>query len=213
MPGYALFVAPVPEVEAPLWRRLTEAGEPASIRELHLATHAHPNAIQHRLDRWVRAGLVTRLEGKPKRYAMNDDTPRTPEPPKVAIDGKTTPRAPTARDRLWRTMRVLPSFDLPTLQIVATTSRRSAEDMINCLQRAGYLRQLSRGNGTKGTWSTYRLIRNTGPRTPSIQHRAAGDRRVRELVDINTGRRTDISPAAVSLRKRSNEAPADGGVS
>lgn len=206
MPGYAVLVAPTHAVETPLWRTLGAAACPASIAELHLATRAHPNAIQHRLDRWVRAGLVTRLEGTPKRYAMNDDTPRTPQPPRVAIDGRATARQSSQRERLWRAMRVLPGFDVPGLMLVANASRRSVETLINALHRAGYLRQLSRGNSVKATWSTYRLVRNTGPAAPSV-NMARG-----VLTDGNTGNVTDISSAAVSLRKGRAAAPVDGGV-
>jgi len=212
MPGYAVIGTPDHAVEAPLWRALGAATAPASTFQLHAATNAHPNAIQHRLDRWVRAGLVTRIEGKPKLYAMNDDTPRTALPPRVARDGRVTARAPTARDKLWRAMRVLRTFDLPTLVISTGVTRRSAEDMINVLHRAGYLRQPVRGNAAKATWSTYRLVRNTGPRTPSVSHRTIDGRVQRELVDANSGARIDISAGAASLRSRKADPVADGGV-
>lgn len=211
MPGYAVVGTTGRAVEAPLWRRLSTATTPASVRELHLDTDAHPNAIQHRLDRWVRAGFVTRIDGTPKRYSMNDDAPRSAIPPRVDIQGKVLPRAPSARERLWRTIRVLRTFDVPTLVIAAGATRRSAEDLINCLHRAGYLRQLVRGNSQSGTWSTYRLGRNTGPRSPSIQHRKIDGRIQRFLVDGNTGERVDISPAATTLRRKAADPIADGG--
>lgn len=213
MSGYAIYGPVDGAVEVPLWRRLVADARPASVSELHLQVRAHPNAIQHRLDRWVRAGFVSRIEGSPKRYAMTPDCPRTTEPPRVTLDGQATPRpATTMRDRMWSAMRVLATFDLPTMRITAGASRRSAEDYINCLQRAGYLRQLTRGNPSNGTWSTYRLVKNTGRRAPRISHHEdlAGGRR-RELVDRNTGARIDISPAATSLRSRSAPAKAGGG--
>lgn len=80
MPGYAVYLDVRPEVEEPLWRALSDAAAPATVHELHLATAAHPNAIQHRLSRWVSAGLVTRTEGSPRRFAMTDTTERTPRP-------------------------------------------------------------------------------------------------------------------------------------
>lgn len=213
MPGYSVVVATAHAVELPLWRQLAAAAAPASVRELHLDTKAHPNAIQHRLDRWVRAGLVTRIEGTPKRYAMNDDTPRTPKPPRVARDGRTSPRAHTARDALWRAMRVLRTFDLPQVRIAAGASHRATEDFINCLQRSGHLRCTRRGHSASGTLSTYLLIRNTGRLTPQVVHRATAAGRVREVVDRNTGTRTDISPAAISLRSKRADPDADGGLS
>lgn len=213
MPGYAVLTLTAGPVEEPLWRALGQAGEPRSVAELHLAIAAHPNAIQHRLSRWVSAGFVTRHEGRPKRYAMNDTTERTATPPRVDLAGRAAPRQRTAREKLWSAMRVLPSFDVPTLVMTSGATRRSAEDLVNCLHRAGYLRQTARGNSTTGAWSTYRLVRNTGPKAPKVSHHVAVDgRRRREVVDGNTGGRTDISPAAISLRSKSSPAAADGGV-
>lgn len=213
MPGYAVVGETVGSVEAPLWRRLSASAAPASVRDLHLLTSAHPNAIQHRLDRWVRAGFVTRIEGTPKRYAMTDAAPRTYTPPRVAIDGRVADRPRTNRDRLWSAMRVLRTFDLPTLEIAAGATRRSAEDFVNCLQRSGHVRLTRRGYPAAGTWSTYALVRNSGPRAPSIVHRATAAGRLREVIDRNTGVRFDISPAAVTLRSRSADPDVDGGVS
>lgn len=213
MPGYAVRIAAAGPVEGPLWRALAQAGAPRSVAELHLAIAAHPNAIQHRLSRWVSAGFVTRHEGRPKRYAMNDTTDRTATPPRVDIAGRAAPRERTAREKLWSAMRVLPSFDVPTLVMTSGATRRSAEELVNVLHRAGYLRQIARGNSRTGVWSTYRLIRNTGPKAPKVSHHVALDvHRRRELVDGNNGARTDISPASISLRSKAAPAAADGGV-
>lgn len=197
MPGYILRVEPETAVEGPLWRTLAATPTPASIAELHLACRAKPNAIQHRLSRWVLAGLVTRIEGRPKRFVMSDSTERTAEPPIVAIDGRAKPRVRTARDRMWSAIRVLKRFDLPTLMISSGASRRSAEDFVNCLQRAGYLSRLHRGNARRGDWSRYSLVNNPGPRTPRITTQAGQ----RLLIDGNTGQRHDISPGTVNLHR------------
>jgi len=198
--AYALRADTDRAVEGPLWRALAAAPSPASVADLHVQCHGHPNAIQHRLARWVRAGLVARFDGRPKLYAMIDTIEPTPEPPSVRIDGRLQPRPRTARERLWSAIRVLKRFDLPQLLMSAGASRRSTEDYLNCLQRAGYVRCERRGNSMSGEWSRYSLARNTGPKSPRVTHRATGDGRVRELVDPNTGERCDISPGRVSLR-------------
>lgn len=199
------------EVEAPLWRAMLGAATPMSISELHQAVQAHPNAVAHRLHRWERAGLVVRQGAQPIRFALtdaaraaNDDQHR---PPQVRIDGAAQLRRRTQRARLWSAMRVLKRFTLPELIIASGTSRRSAEDMINCLQRADYLRRETQGNAMTGEWSVYRLTRSTGPRAPSISWRSDASGRRRWLIDPNTSASIDISPAAASLRNR----PADRG--
>ncbi|MCP4026589.1 MAG: hypothetical protein GY736_09815 [Sphingomonas sp.] len=214
MPGYAVYLDVRPEVEEPLWRALSAAAAPATVHELHLATAAHPNAIQHRLSRWVSAGLVTRTEGSPRRFAMTDTTERTPRPPRVDLTGRIAVRRRTAREALWSAMRVLSrhgSFDVPTLQMTAGVSRRSTEEMLNVLHRSGHVRQLARGNSQTGSWSTYRLVRNTGPKAPVVRQQVADGVRRRLVVDGNTGIATDISPAAVSLRRKDTDPAAAGG--
>jgi hypothetical protein len=213
MPGWAVIGTPGHAVEQPLWSALRDAAAPASVFELHGTTGAHPNSIQHRLSRWVAAGLVARLDGSPKRYAMNDDTPRTAAPPRVDLAGRATPRVVPVRARLWRAMRVLNrhGFDVPTLMMSADASRRATEELVNVLRRAGYLRQTVRNRGAARTWSTFRLVRDTGPRPPLVQRRVTDAGVQRELVDGNSGARVDISPSAVSLRRRSSDPVADGG--
>ena len=90
--AYALRADTGRAVEGPLWRALAAAKVPASVTDLHVQCHGHPNAIQHRLTRWVRAGLVARFEGRLKLYAMIDTIEPTPEPPSVRIDGRLQPR-------------------------------------------------------------------------------------------------------------------------
>lgn len=193
-------------VEVPLWQAMLGASAPMSISELHRAVQAHPNSVAHRLHRWERAGLVARQGAQPIRFALtdagraaNDDQRR---PPQVRIDGAARPRRRTQRARLWRAMRVLRRFSLPELLITSGASRRSAEDFINCLARAGYLACEQRGHPMRGSWSVYRLAAGTGPRVPSISHRDLGFGRRRYLIDPNTGASIDISPGAANASLR-----------
>ena len=195
--GYQLVVPVVSRaVTQPLWRALRAAAEAQSVRQLHVLTGAHPNAIQLRLKRWERAGLVSVTSQRPRKYLMSATDS---QPPRMAADGALT-RRPSGRQRMWTSMRVLKRFDLPTLMMTAEVSRRSAETYINNLSRAGYLRTLARGNSACGTWSNYQLVRRSGPRAPAVNHSRAGTPHRVLLVDRNDGTEHDISPGKVSLR-------------
>jgi len=209
--AYINYANPGTPVETPLWRALLAAEQPRTIRELHQDCGAAPNAIQHRLSRWRKAGLVMRIDGQPIRFAVAPKIANDPEPPLVPphvdVEGRITMRQPTASDRLWIAMRVMKRFDLPQLMLTAGCHRRSAETMINWLMRAGYLRREARGSHMRGTWSVYVLVRNTGRRTPIITRRVIDNRAVRVVIDRNTQAMHVITP-----RRASN--PADvGGVS
>lgn len=189
---YAAIVETGRDVTLPLWRALRAAPEPLTIRELHLASRAHPNAIQLRLKRWERAGLVTILATNPRRFKMPEGAPETP--PTVNRRGEQGP-ASTQHQRMWRAMHVMRRFTLPELQMAATVTRRSGETFINALQRAGYVATEVRGNSRTGVWSVYRLLRRPGPKTPVIKHRKCADtgRTLKALFDPNNGKSIDIS--------------------
>lgn len=196
-------------VQAPLWRTLQQASQPMSVPELRDAIAASRSSIQLRLIWWERAGLVQREgEGHPRylltdkgRAAANDDNR---EPPKVRSDGSILPRQRSQRARLWSAMRVLKRFNLPELIIASGCTRRSAEEIINVLHRAGYLRQLSRGNPMQGSWSVYLLAANSGPKPPVIS--TYGGKKT--LTDPNNGKVVDVTQ--VSLRKPKHAAAAGG---
>jgi len=193
MPGYALHTAPQRDVSRPLWNALRTAGGPATVSELHIASRAHPNAIQLRLRRWVRAGFVNDLGGRPKLFIMSSTAPNIPVPPRMGEACKPLPPR-TTRERLWSSIRVLKTFDLPTLMISAEASRRSAEEFINCLLQADYIARMSRGNSMRGDWSTYQLRARSGPKAPVIKHGTENGVRFRRLYDPNNGSTHDISP-------------------
>ena len=190
---YKLRVATEPRCSVPLWQALRAAGAPATIPELHVMSRARPQAICLRLGRWVRAGLVHDLGGRPKRFVMSDPAAQPSLPPRVGASGAVLP-ARTARDRMWTAMRVLRSFDLPQLMMAAQVTRRSAEDFINCLLRAGMLRRAYRGNSRRGDWSLYQLAGRRGPKTPIVSHGRRDGRRFRHVIDPNDGEIFDITP-------------------
>lgn len=185
--SYAALVETGGDVAQPLWRALRAAPGPLTVRELHLASRAHPNAIQLRLKRWERAGLIHAIASNPRRFVMPEGAPKTP--PTVNRLGVAGPPS-TANDRLWRAIRAMGKFSLPELTISAGASRRSAETFIHALSRAGYLRTVVRGNSQTGAWSVYRLMRLSGPRTPVIRHSKCPDtgRTLKSLFDPNNGK-------------------------
>lgn len=189
-------------VRRPLWAALREREAPATIAELSEQIGARPNSVQLRLLSWQRAGLLTVTLHRRKirkSFLMTAQARKLPAPPKMDIGG-----GPVAdrdgRARMWRAIRTLRRFDLPTLTMAATVTRRSAEDYINCLMRAAILRRETRGNSRTCTWSTYALAGDHGPRTPVVRHRKGADGlHIREVFDPNTGKTHDISPRRAAL--------------
>lgn len=186
-------------VSEPVWRALRVAEAPLTVIELHRITAAAPNAIQLRLKRWERAGLVSATSFRPRTYTMVDTAPRPPRMTKSGLLERKT----TGRQRMWNAIRVQKRFDMPWLMYTADVSRRAAETYLNHLIRAGYLRTIERGCSRRGTWSSYLLVRNTGRLAPAITHsRVPTDRNSVVLIDRNDNSRHDISPSVVSLRTR-----------
>lgn len=199
MPGYASRVPVGNAVAAPLWAAMRGADRPLSIAELHVVARATPGSIYTRLERWRRAGFVRRHEGRPVRFAMTDTASAAAKPPTVNRAGVPGSAAPSQRERLWRAIRILRNFDLPRLMMSSEATRRSAEDFVNVLCRAGYLRIATRGNSMRGIWSIYQLARPAGPLCPSVRQRPGPHGLVRELFDPNDGSSHDVSPGRVSL--------------
>lgn len=178
---------------APLWEALQARQEPATITELAEQIGAPPNSVQLRLLSWSRAGLLTVNFNGRKTYTMTEKSRALGTPPAINIEGK--PKRDTkGRDRMWRAMRTLRRFDLPTLLITAEVSRSAAQEFINCLKRAGMVQIDERGHHTRYTWTTYAMTGRFGPKTPVVSHRETPEGRVREVFDPNTGKIHDISP-------------------
>lgn len=194
------------DLSADAWRALRRLGAPATFEEILAASGAGDRALYCRLFRWRRSGYVVKSEARPARYLLSTAAPDAPEPPQVSPKGEVRERRRTARERLWATMRILKTFDVPVLMITAEAKRRSCEDFINFLARAGYVRTLnhpvtpSRTEPGKlvhaRTWSTYQLVRNTGPKAPVISKPRGGER---QLIDLNTGAAVSVE---IGVRQR-----------
>lgn len=89
-------------------------------------------------------------------------------------------------NNLWRSMRMLKSFNARDLALHSSTptitvTENTAKSYCAMLFATGFLRVLQRANPGKGQLAVYRLIRNDGPKPPMIQ-------RVKQVYDPNTQR-------------------------
>ena len=93
--------------------------------------------------------------------------------PRIDADGKSTIQG-LGILAMWRSMRVLPSFDFRDIARAATlepltVSQTTARLYVNSLFHAGYLKQLR--EPTRQKPGLYKLVRNTGPNAPAITRR------------------------------------------
>lgn len=87
-------------------------------------------------------------------------------------------------NNMWRSMRMLGTFDHRALALhsstsTATVTQETAKAYCSMLFRTGFLRAVQKSNPLKGQMAVYRLIRNDGPKPPMIQ-------RVKQVYDPNT---------------------------
>ncbi len=130
-----------------------------------------------------KAGICEHLENTaPMQFRLVRDWGE--KCPRVRDDGSIV-----GQDRgqlnMWRSMRMLPSFNAQDIALHSTTEETdvklaTAKTYIKHLLAAGYLRVLQKAKGGPGgRLATYRLIRDTGPLPPKIQ-------RVKQVYDANT---------------------------
>lgn len=189
-------------VARPIWAALLRSETPLSAPDLHQSTGLDVSAIHKRLAAWRDAGLLTESSERPRRFAMTSLATDAPCAPMTTHDGRVLFRPRTTRDRIWAAMRVLKTFDLPTLHMVAEVELTYLRAYFNALVRAGYVAAIP----SEGT-QRYRLLLNTGPKAPSLVNQRGGGRIIR---DRNTGRDTP-APLARTYRTRSAGPVAIGG--
>ncbi|WP_343526929.1 hypothetical protein [Sphingomonas sp.] len=197
-------------ISRPLWQALQSASTPRSIAELQAECRVDYDAVHAALSRWQKRGAVVRHPGKPLRFALAPDAQTDAPPSGPTEDGQARMRQRTARQRIWTAMRVLKTFDVPTLRMAAEATDRAVETYLNALRRAGYVRIQAPGSTASGRIATYRLHHNTGPHCPTTRRPGGASRVI--LIDHNSGRTVDISPGVAPLRRKSKVASADGGV-
>jgi hypothetical protein len=143
------------------------------LRELATLSGAAPELVAHHLRRLINGGFVTASSVKPRVYQLvNDigvDAPRLKRDGTVSTMGK-------EQANMWRTMRMLSSFDYRQLAAHASTSTVSVPDAtarayIRFLKHGGYLTTITPAKpGPKAARpAVYVLSRNTGPKAPMVQ--------------------------------------------
>lgn len=210
MPGYTLAV-PVTctDVKDALWRALNTATEPMTVRGLHIATGARPQSVLMCLRRWEQAALVTASQEQPRRFAMNDTSPT---PPAVGPNGRVN-RRPLTRQKIWTALRILKTFDIPTLVMTSGEKHGTINWYVHALRRAGYIQTSSKSGG----FYTYTLIKRSGRKAPMISQTKSPEGLVCTLVDPNDGCRIILPPGQGIVRARLARSEAadpvtDGGV-
>lgn len=74
-----------------------------------------------------------------------------------------------ARDRMWKSMRMLRHFTTADLVATAFASHTNAAKYVRALVHAGYLRCIApKREGIAGGHAAYQLVRNSGPVAPRI---------------------------------------------
>lgn len=75
-----------------------------------------------------------------------------------------------ANSRIWKAMRMLPTYTLDTLRVTTECGRGSVQDMNTALVKVGYVRLVQAHQpGVPGMHAIYKLIRNTGPLAPRLR--------------------------------------------
>lgn len=178
-----------------LWAALRAADRPLTVWELEVrlgpVAASSRHVIQRRLTGWRRAGLVAveRCEGRNaeggrewRGWRLAHGAPASPPP--VGRRGRVHASA-SAQERMWKAMRVLKVFDLPTLTSCAQVTDAAARHYLRFLARGDVVRRVSAPYLEAARW---RLVRDTGPAAPVLSHsRDAQGVRRHTLRDRNTG--------------------------
>jgi len=201
-----------------LWTELRFAPEPVDELDLLVAAVGHCEdarptrgatlkLLETLLGRWVSARLVDVVDGKPPRYSLERNCLNMASPPLLPAPTRRNPLPRrNQRQRLWSAMRVLRSFDLTTLIIAAEANPRSARDMIDVLERGGWLVRTADG------WSTA-AARRWGPLAPTWSRGHDDGHPVVRVTDNRDGTLITLRGRRGPRRERPASRPSDGGVS
>jgi len=89
------------------------------------------------------------------------------------------PSKPNDRSRMWSSMRIMRVFTAQDIAATAESEERSARAFINALLQASYVRVEQETTFEVGSYTSYRLIKNSGPLAPRL--RANGN----SVLDLN----------------------------
>ncbi len=125
--------------------------------------------------------LASHDNGKTIIYALLKDC--GVDAPRLRKDGSPVTQG-RGNENMWRTMRILKTFDWQDVMIAASTetvkiTKKTARAYIETLAKAGYLRCISESK--PGVRAIYRFVKNTGAKPPVIQRGGS-------LYDPNVGK-------------------------
>lgn len=176
-----------------IWQAIRAERVDFGLNDLVDVTRQPVATVRSYLQCLIAGGMICQVA--PGRYDLTRDTGI--EAPRLRKDGSQVP--PTARESMWRAMRMLRgTWSWRDLAFAATTddlivSEVDARNYCQHLAAAGYLRVAERGKGTGGVKGrkgsgggipdTYCFVpgMNTGPRPPMVQ-------RLKTVFDPNLGK-------------------------
>jgi hypothetical protein len=79
------------------------------------------------------------------------------------------PAVQTGRQRIWTSMRIEVSFTAQSIAASAQVELVTARQYINALIGAGYARKTRQTSFEVGDYTTFRLVKNTGPHAPRLR--------------------------------------------
>lgn len=183
---------PPPRLTAPdraLWVGLRFAPAPVELFDLVMPVIRSIGAsladLTRLLDGWVAGGWVA-VSARPRRYTLKPEFMKMAEPPPPpAKPRRRRKQRLTQRQRIWSAMRVLRSFDLPTLIIAAQTRPTTAADLCRIFERAGWLRR-------QGDRWSLNCAKRWGPQVPTIVRLRLGEANVIRVSDPADGAVIDL---------------------
>lgn len=168
--------------KARLWAALRK--HKARVLDINLLSdyaNVDPEAARFHLDGWINAGIVERTEGKKvgasRQYLYQLLRDMGVDAPLVKADGSPLELG-IKNANMWRTMRMLKTFDFRAVEAHASTSAQpvtleTVRTYVRALQQAGYLTLVkpAQGKGKNATRkpAVYFLAKDTGPKAPMIQ--------------------------------------------
>ena len=171
-------------VRQDVWQAIRRRTDTFTVSQIHDATGAAVKTIRDYLLCLAAGGYVEHTApeapGQPAFFKMLRDTGH--HAPRLRPDGSPVQQGKT-NEQLWTSMCVLKQFTYRDLMDTATVPvpEQTAKTYCRLLLATGYLKVLRKADPSKGQAALYRLIRNSGPRSPQVQ-------RVKQVFDPNTGK-------------------------
>ncbi|KMQ74033.1 hypothetical protein [Marinobacter subterrani] len=190
-PVHLMANAPRPEGRQVMWEAMRKLRR-FRLSDIEDQTRILEKTVQTYVKGLTRAGYLKRIEAPeppadtrypPHWWELVNDV--GVEAPRVTQDGKPVTQG-RGREQMWRTMRIIGSFNWRELAVQASTEDHpvkpgEAKDYVHHLYKAGYLGCVQAGG--PGQAARYRLFpsRYTGPLPPMVQ-------RIKQVFDPNVGR-------------------------